>query len=239
MRHKKRFIALILINVLFFIATIITSVLYIQRALNLIPGNTNTYKTVASLVFLLCSFTNLVLLVCLRDVVNKAYITLLFIGQIFAFAGDVLLMYNFVIGAISFVIGHIFYFFAYCSLQKFKLIDLVFIGVTIAISLTIIFVSKINLGSDLPLIVGYAIVISCMLGKSASLFLGNIKIATIIFIGSLMFYLSDLFLMFALYSDLASTGSVLCLSFYYPAEFILASSVSSVTYLLKKEFLYE
>ena len=77
-----------------------------------------------------------------------------------------------------------------------------------------------------------------MLGKSATLFLGNMKIATIIFIGSLMFYLSDMFLMLALYSDLVG-GTVLCLSFYYPAEFILASSVSSVSYLLKKEFLYE
>lgn len=238
MRHKKRFILLILINILFFIATIITGVLYIENAINLIPGNNYTYKTVASSVFLLCSFTNIVLLICLRDVVNKAYITLLFIGQIFAFAGDVILMYNFVIGAISFAIGHVFYFFAYCSLQKFKLIDLVFIGVTIAISLSIIFAGKINLGSDLPVVVGYAIIISCMLGKSASLFLGNMKIATIIFIGSLMFYLSDMFLMLAIYSDLVG-GTVLCLSFYYPAEFILASSVSSVSYLLKKEFLYE
>lgn len=238
MRHKKRFILLILINILFFIATIITGVLYIENTINLIPGNNYTYKTVASSVFLLCSFTNIVLLICLRDVVNKAYITLLFIGQIFAFAGDVILMYNFVIGAISFAIGHVFYFFAYCSLQKFKLIDLVFIGVTIAISLSIIFAGKINLGSDLPVVVGYAIIISCMLGKSASLFLGNMKIATIIFIGSLMFYLSDMFLMLAIYSDLVG-GTVLCLSFYYPAEFILASSVSSVSYLLKKEFLYE
>lgn len=226
---NKKILALIIVNVLFLVATIVTDILYITK------GNEYVFKTLASGVFVLCSLVNMSLMFIYKNAINKPFIILMVIGQIFAFAGDVLLIDHFIIGAISFAVGHIFYFIAYCFLQKFKWLDLAFIGGAIALSLIIIFVSKINLGSNLPLILGYALVISCMLGKSATLFLSNVKIGAIIFTGSLMFYLSDMFLMFTRFGPLGRTGSILCLSFYYPAEFILAMSISAVCYLINKQ----
>lgn len=226
---NKKILAIIIVNALFLVATIVTDILYITK------GNEYVFKTLASGVFVLCSLVNMSLMFIYKNAINKPFIILMVIGQIFAFAGDVLLIDHFIIGAISFAVGHVFYFIAYCFLQKFKWLDLAFIGGAIALSLIIIFVSKINLGSNLPLILGYALVISCMLGKSATLFLSNVKIGAIIFTGSLMFYLSDMFLMFTRFGPLGRTGSILCLSFYYPAEFILAMSISAVCYLINKQ----
>ena len=226
---NKKILTLIIVNALFLVATIVTDILYITK------GNEYVFKTLASGVFVLCSLVNMSLMFIYKNAINKPFIILMVIGQIFAFAGDVLLIDHFIIGAISFAVGHIFYFIAYCFLQKFKWLDLAFIGGAIALSLIIIFASKINLGSNLSLILGYALVISCMLGKSATLFLSNVKIGAIIFTGSLMFYLSDMFLMFTRFGPLGRTGSILCLSFYYPAEFILAMSISAVCYLINKQ----
>lgn len=221
---NKKILSLIIVNAIFLIATIITDVLYITK------GNAYVFKTLASSVFVLCSLTNLILMFTYKNTSNKMYMILMLIGQIFAFAGDILLIDYFVIGAISFAIGHIFYFIAYCFIKPFKLIDLAFIGGAIAISCIIIFTSNINLGGNIPLILGYALVISCMLGKSATLFLTDVFKATIIFGGSLMFYLSDMFLMFAIFGDIGRIGSILCLSFYYPAEFVLALSITLINY---------
>lgn len=226
---NKKILWLVIANLLFLIATIVTDVLYITK------GHPYLYKTLASSVFVLCSLTNLILMFAYKNAINKKFIILMFIGQIFAFAGDILLIDYFVIGAISFAIGHIFYFIAYCFIKPFKLIDLAFIGGAIAISCIIIFTSNINLGSNLPLILAYALVISCMLGKSATLFLTDVFKGIIIFGGSLMFYLSDMFLMFALFGDIGRIGSILCLSFYYPAEFVLAASISAIQYFKKNE----
>lgn len=228
---NKKILTLFIVNALFLVATIVTDILFITK------GNAYVFKTLASGVFVLCSLVNMILMFTFKNAVNKPFIILMVIGQIFAFVGDILLIdaNTFTLGALSFAVGHIFYFLAYCFLQKFKWIDLAFIGGAIALSLIIIFASNINPGSNLPLIIGYALVISCMLGKSATLFLSNIKIGAILFTGSLMFYISDMFLMFANFGTLGRIGGILCLSFYYPAEFILAMSISAVCYLKKEQ----
>ena len=223
----KKILTLILVNIFFLVATIVTDILYIKL------GNAYVYKTIASATFVLCSLTNLILIKAFKYDHNKKFVLFLFLGQIFAFGGDILLIDYFVIGATSFAIGHIFYFISYCCLKPFKWLDLAFIGGAIAISMIIIFATGINLGKNLPLIIGYAIVISFMLGKSATLFMNDVKVGGIIFTGSLMFYLSDMFLMFRMFGGMSKIGSVLCLSFYYPAEFILASSIFTV-YLVTK-----
>ena len=87
------------------------------------------------------------------------------------------------------------------------------------------------------LVLLYALIISVMVGKSATLFKGNKIIACVIFIGSLMFYLSDMFLMFNVFGNMGKIFSILCLVFYYPAEYVLASSIGVVEIIssLKKE----
>ena len=156
------------------------------------------------------------------------------IGLVFAFGGDIFLIDYFIIGAILFAIGHIFFFISYLMLTKFKWTDLIYIAGAIIISLLIIFISRVNFGDMQILVFAYALIISAMLGKSVSLIKEDFHSGLYIAIGSLMFYLSDMFLMFTIFGNMGRIGSVLCLVFYYPAEFVLASSISVIA-LLKKE----
>lgn len=220
--ENKQTKILIILNLIFLCLTILTDLLYLKLY------NPYVFKTLASVTFVVWSLVNLSLMFAFKKTVNKKFMILMFIGQVFACAGDILLIDNFMVGAIAFAIGHIFFFVSYLFLQKFKLLDLIFIIIAIGISLAIIFISKINLGSMLPLIIAYAVVISTMLGKSITLFKGNKLQATVIFVGSLMFFLSDLFLMFTIFGGMGRVGDILCLAFYYPAEFVLASSIGVV-----------
>lgn len=213
---------IIFINTMFLILTVFTDVLYITLK------NAYIFKTLASLVFVACGFANIIIMVMEKHLKHQKYFVFLFIGLIFAMAGDILLVDHFVIGAALFAVGHVFYFISYLTLQKFKLVDLAFIIPTLAIALVVIFTTGLEFGGMLPLILAYAVVICTMLGKSASLFLTDKKNATMIFVGSLMFFLSDMFLMLCMFSSMGKIADILCLAFYYPAQFVLASAPALV-----------
>ena len=225
---KKQFWILFAMNACLFVAMVLTNILFISQY-------SLANKSLASSVFVLTSLFNLILMLAYKKKANLKFMIILFIGQIFAMLGDIFLEINFIIGAILFAVGHVFYFVSYCFIKKFKWTDLIYIAVTIGISLAVIFLSQINLGSMMPLIIAYAVIISCMLGKSATLIQYNWKIGLFIFVGSLFFYLSDMFLMFNIFGNMGRTFSILCLAFYYPAEYMLALSVSVVGLLNKKK----
>ena len=222
MKKENQIKLIIGLNILFAALTIITDALYINL------GNPYVFKTIASLTFVIWSLLNLILMFTFKHTLNKKFMVFMFIVQILACLGDIFLIFNFILGAVFFALGHILFFVAYLFLQKFKPFDLLFILGAIAISLIIIFVSNVNLGSYTPLVLIYAIIISTMLGKSTTIFKGNKLIASVIFIGSLLFYLSDMFLMFNVFGGVGRVASILCLAFYYPAEFVLASSIGIV-----------
>ena len=80
----------------------------------------------------------------------------------------------------------------------------------------------------LVVVIVYSVIISMMLSKS----IGNLyakdmsKFAKwLIFVGSLMFFLSDACLLFHIFAGWGRWIDVLCLAFYYPAEIVLASSI--------------
>ncbi len=221
----KLFIAL---NIVFFILSVITDVLYMNLHQPYI------FKTLASVTFVVWSLINLTLMFVFKNTINKKFMIFMFIGQIFACIGDILLIDFFIIGACFFAISHIFFFVSYFFLQKFKWQDLIYIVTTIIFSIAFILISKVDLGSLAILVFIYAIVISTMLGKSLTLFKGSKIIASVIFIGSLMFYLSDLFLMLNIFGNVSFNADAFCLIFYYPAEFVLASSVGVVGLISSK-----
>ena len=225
---KKQFWILFAMNACLFVAMVMTNILYITNG-------TLGIKSLASLVFVITSLFNLVLMLVNKKSLNVKFMVVLFIGQIFAMLGDIFLEIEFIVGAILFAVGHVFYFVSYCFIKKFKWTDLIYIVVTIGISLTVIFLSKIDLGNMAPLITAYAVIISCMLGKSSTLIAHNWKIGLFIFAGSLFFYLSDMFLMFNIFGNFGRTFGILCLAFYYPAEYMLALSISVVGLLNKKK----
>lgn len=152
------------------------------------------------------------------------------IGLVFAMLGDVVLEFQFEIGAGLFALGHVMFLISYTRLNKINWKDLLIIcGIIVIALLIIFFYDGFNFSTfDLVVVVVYAVIISCMLGKSA----GNLfdkeqsNLAKwLIFVGSLCFFLSDLFLLFRIFAHLGRTFSILCLTFYYPAEWMLAVSV--------------
>ena len=224
----KKLLTIMLINAFFLILTLITDVLYIEL------GNAYVFKTLASATFILCGIINILLVFLFKLQTNKKYLIFMMIGLVFAFGGDIFLIDYFIVGAILFAIGHIFFFVSYLMLTKFKWTDLIYIAGAIIVSLLIIFISRVNFGDMQIMVIAYALIISAMLGKSISLIKDNLGAGLYIAIGSLMFYLSDMFLMFRMFGGMGKLGSILCLAFYYPAEFVLASSISVIA-LLKKE----
>lgn len=225
---KKQFWILFGMNLFLFVAMVTSNILYITQST---IGN----KALASSVFVCTSLFNLILMLAYRKTTYKKFMILLFVGQVFAMLGDIFLNIYFVVGGILFAVGHIFYFIAYCFIKKFNWRDLIYIVTTIAISFAIIFISKVDISNMGLLIFAYAIIISFMLGKSATLIACEWKTGLYIFVSSLFFYLSDVFLMFNVFGHMGRTFSLLCLAFYYPAEYMLGLSISIVGLLHKQK----
>jgi uncharacterized membrane protein YhhN len=154
------------------------------------------------------------------------------VGLTFAMCGDIVLNVWFIGGAILFAVGHVFYFVAYCFLQKFKWLDLIF-GASIFIP-SVLFITLAPIfdfgGIIMELVcIVYAIIISIMLGKAISNFVREKNLTNLlILIGSILFFFSDLMLLLNVFANLSVVFDVLCLVTYYPAECILALSLLQI-----------
>ena len=187
-----------------------------------------TTKTIASLLFVVLGFVNLIYLLRVKQKKStSAY--LMFIGLCFACLGDIFLEIQFIVGAILFAIGHVFYFVSYCKIIKFKRKDLLFSALIFVPSLCVIlFVPIFDFGGVTLQILCcvYALVISIMLGKATANFVKDkTGLNIIILIGSMLFFFSDLMLLFSVFASVTNAFLVLCLSTYYPAEILLAHSI--------------
>ena len=208
-------------NVMMAVLLIIADIFYI------IDGRLLT-KTIASLLFVVLGFVNLIYLLRVKQKKStSAY--LMFIGLCFACLGDIFLEIQFIVGAILFAIGHVFYFVSYCKIIKFKRKDLLFSALIFVPSLCVIlFVPIFDFGGVTLQILCcvYALVISIMLGKATANFVKDkTGLNIIILIGSMLFFFSDLMLLFSVFASVSNVFLVLCLSTYYPAEILLAHSI--------------
>ena len=145
-------------------------------------------------------------------------------------AGDIVLNLHFMAGAIVFAVGHVFYIVAYSLLNKIHWKDLIpsaliFIPSVLVITLLPIFDFG---GVVMELVcVFYALIISCMVGKAvANLIKERSLFNLIIMIGSCLFFFSDLMLLLDVFAGLGSVVGILCLATYYPAQILLALSLS-------------
>ncbi len=212
---------LLILNVVFFVAILVFDILL------LCFREPYIYKTIPSVLFVLCGVLNFIYVFKLEQR-NKVFKYLMLIGLIFACLGDIVLIDYFVIGAILFAIGHIFFFISYSILQKIKLRDILIALGIFVVSLIVILVPQIfDFGEMLPVVIVYAFIISLMLGKAISNVIEKeYRFENIwIMIGSILFFLSDLMLLFNVFTDISIVFDIICLILYYPAEFILASSI--------------
>ena len=210
-----------ILNLIFLLAIIILDIFYIVNGGIIL-------KSITSACFFMLGVINLIFVLRMKTEKIKFSILLL-VGLFFAMLGDILLEINFIVGAIFFAIGHIFYFISFCWLERFKWTDLIF-GFVIFIPsvLVITLYPHFDFGGVVMevLCVFYALVISLMVGKAVSTYIAKKSLSRlIIMIGTILFFFSDLMLLFNVFSSVSSAFGVLCLATYYPAEFLLAFSI--------------
>ena len=219
---------ILILNSLLLLVMLVFDVLYI------LFEEQFAFKIVASVIFVLIGILNLIFAIVSKQ--NLKFPLLMLSGLVFAMLGDILLEIIFIVGAILFAIGHIFFFVSYCVLEKFKVMDLLY-GIIIFIP-SVLFMTLAPIfdynGIVMELVcVVYALIISFMVGKSISLITKEKNIlSVIILVGSILFFLSDLMLLLGVFANLSVVG-IICLALYYPAEFLLAFSI--FVYAIKKE----
>lgn len=169
---------------------------------------------------------------------NRLYFILIFIGILCGLIGDFLLALDklyirkykryFISGLTSFLVGHIFYIKAFTLINPINIYDFIFAVICILIPYYVS--KKTNLDFkelQIPIYL-YTLVISLMLGKATSilLFSNNQPINVVIFIGTLLFVISDGFLSFDIFGEKKSNLlTVYCHLSYFPAQIMLALSV--------------
>jgi len=219
---------IILFNIIFAVIVVAFDVIYA------IFSNPWVFKTTTSMLFVAGGVVNLIIAYRsgFADNKYKKFAYLMMIGLIFAMLGDILLIPKelFIVGAGLFAVGHVFFYIAYLQLSKFSWRDIICSAIIFTASLLVILLYKgfTFEGIMQIVVIIYALIISLMLGKALSnLFVKDMPTLSkwIIFIGSLMFFLSDLFLLFYMFGGKLIVFDNLCLGFYYPAEVLLATSI--------------
>ena len=150
-------------------------------------------------------------------------------GLVLAMLGDILIKYDFIVGAATFALGHVCFVVAYCFVQKMQPLDYIISGTIFAGAAAFLLLSPL-LTFDEPVFrvvcIVYALIISAMLGKAVgnfirckSLFCGIAALA------SALFFFSDLMLVFDWFIGLWDWTDHACMGTYYPALCMLALSM--------------
>ena len=142
---------------------------------------------------------------------------------------DVLLGINFILGVLFFAVGHIFYMVAFFALKKLSKRDLYLYLPVAAVSVFVVVGTPfIQIGDPLlqKLLVGYALIISAMLGKAISNYLAErTAVSLLIMIAACLFWFSDLMLAVDMFGTSNRLVWILCSYSYWPAQNILAHSL--------------
>ncbi|MEG0857283.1 MAG: lysoplasmalogenase [Terrisporobacter sp.] len=165
------------------------------------------------------------------------YFILVLLAIIFGLVGDFFLALDnlcnetktmFIMGLIAFLIGHVFYILAFNFINPISIFDFIFSILFLGIAYLAYKKTKLELGNLKMGVFLYAMVISFMLGKATSILLLSQRnlLEIVIFVGALLFVLSDTALSFSIFGkENKKKLSVLCHILYFPAQIILALSV--------------
>lgn len=185
-------------------------------------------KGVTSSIFVIIGIVNLILVSREGKTLGGNFKYLMCTGLFVCFVADILLNIWFIIGAIVFAVGHVFYFVAYLQLSKFSLKDII-CGLCIVVpSILVLILYPFDYQGLFPVIIVYAIIISFMVGKAISNAIfgnGSLISRLLIVIGSALFFISDLALLFSIFGGGGVPADNVCLLTYYPAQGILALAI--------------
>lgn len=160
---------------------------------------------------------------------KKAFAWMIVIALLFALTADVMLGIHFLAGIVLFALGHVFFFIAYCVLEKFHVGDLIPILIIGAVSLFCVFGTpfiQIEEPVLIYLLGAYAVIISCMLGKS----IGNLikkrsRTRYLLMAGSALFWFSDLMLALNMFGDGGRLAGSLCMYTYWPGMYLIGHTL--------------
>lgn len=218
MTKKKLFLA---INLVLICAVFIGNYFYLSEYSLL-------KKALCSSGFALIGLVNLAYALTQKDKQLRYSISMA-LGLFLAMLGDIILGFDFTIGAASFAAGHICFAVAYYFLCRPAARDFVISGALfLASAAFLLFFPGMTFEQPFMKYVclAYALVISCMTGKAISNFSRERTLQTVILlIGSVLFFFSDLMLVCDWFLGMGRIAGILCMSTYYPAECILAYSV--------------
>lgn len=184
-------------------------------------------KAATSAVFVVIGLFNLA--GCIRAKVPLRFPLWMMAALAACMLGDVLLGIQFYVGVVFFAVGHVFYFVAYCMLERFNRRDLLYgLGLFVVALCILLFVPALDFGGGLMqgVCCAYALIISFMVGKAVSHLAGSPGVLSgVIAAGGILFFVSDLMLVLDQFGSLPYT-EYFCLGTYYPAQFLLAISLS-------------
>lgn len=224
----KKLKSIEIFNIIFLIFVIISDFCYMKI-------NTSEYitKTIASVIFVAGGAVNLFYALKHKSQFDfkPNFKYWLMAGLFSAMLGDILLIDFFVAGVIFFALGHVLYFIAFCTITRINWLDII-VGCIIFIlsACVILFYKHFEFAGLKFVILIYALIISMMVGKTISNLIRDPSAKnTLLVLGSVLFFLSDLMLLFRRFGGAPILVSDLCLIFYYPAEFLLAYSIYYVS----------
>ena len=197
-----------------------------------------TLKCICSGSFALLGIINLCYALFTKQKDKKFYVGMAF-GLFLAFLGDVLIGYDFIVGAATFALGHVCFVIAYCFMQKMQKLDYLLSGVLFAGCLIfLLFCPLLNFEVAIFRVVCivYALIISTMLGKALGNFIREKNLVNgTIAVASILFFFSDLMLVFDWFLGLWSWTDHACMGTYYPALCFLALAMFLNTKKMKKD----
>ena len=151
------------------------------------------------------------------------------LGLFCGMCADVLLGKVFFVGVGVFALGHIWYLAAFCCLEPFRRRDWIFIlPLTVFSMLFILKAPWLSVEDPFmqKLLLGYAAIISAMLGKAISNLTVRPSTARwILMVASILFWFSDMILAIDMFGQSSRLTWILCSYSYWPAQSLLAHSL--------------
>ena len=185
-------------------------------------------KGVTSGWFVMLGFLN-VLYVWNHKKTRRNFVFLIELGLFFGMCADILLGVHFISGILFFAAGHVAYLVAFFMLEKFQKRDILITLPFVVFSLYIVAgTSFIQIEDQIleKMLLGYACIIACMLGKAVSnLISEKSKYRWLILVGSIMFWFSDIVLAIDMFGESSRLTWILCSYVYWPAQNIMAHSM--------------
>lgn len=197
-----------------------------------------TLKCICSGSFALLGITNLCYAVATKQD-NKHFYVGMALGLLLAFLGDVLIKYDFIVGAATFALGHICFVIAYCFTFRMCKLDYMLSGALfLGCLIFLLFCPLLTFDVAIFRIVCivYALIISTMLGKALGNYIREKNLVNgTIALASVLFFFSDLMLVFDWFIGLWDWTSNACMGTYYPALCLLAFAMYMKTQNIKKD----